>query len=771
MKTTSLYFTTTMLSVLLASSASAAPRVKPSDKASAPAETPLCGIHLLPKRDASKRAPNKGVVFVPQTEVEPNNSVGTANSVSLGRGSGQSAAFNLNGNLASSISATPFTTNAEPNGSINLATPTGLTPGNLGFVKTSSSIASTPSTGDFDMFSVQALSGQEIYIETLANASSSLDPVVAVWNSVGDFETFDNDSGAGNNSLLRFRVPANGTYFISIESVGNNFSDPFDPNSGQGTTGIGNYEMVFGLNNIMTFPTAAEDNGSIPLATITGITGSTPGTFQTSSTISATPATGDYDHFAVQALRGQTLRIETLADSASSLDTYMLLRDAAGNVLAEDDDAGIGSNSLIQFTVPADGTYYIGIEDYNSIQGDSFNSNSGSGVGNTGDYSLFITLVDVSDEDFFQINIGAGELLTIRSNSSAVTGITVYNGSGAPRFTSFDPVNDFITFPNPNPILTGGSPSLSTILETAGTYYVSFTGSQLGGAYDVDVAIAAPGLIDQPNGTKQILFLDFDGATNFDASFLGGNSNTTLSPLSTFLPEWSLSPSDENAVIDAIIAVVQDRMVTDFINSGLNGDFNTTGTPGEFALEIRNSRDHADPFGQPNVSRIIIGGTIAESGINTIGIAESIDVGNYETEETALVLLDVLSDATGGASVNTYAVGPSFTKIQAVGRAVGLVTAHEAGHFFGCWHTENTNSQPEIMDQGGNAAQLFGVGSDSIWGTADDFQTRFGVDQFNAAEAVYQGNENTQGILTFGLSTGANGIFNNPAQVDNWFVY
>jgi hypothetical protein len=53
-----------------------------------------------------------------------------------------------------------------------------------------------------------------------------------------------------------------------------------------------------------------------------------------------------------------------------------------------------------------------------------------------------------------------------------------------------------------------------------------------------------------------------------------------------------------------------------------------------------------DPWGQPNVSRIIIGGTQVElfgEEIGIYGIAESIDVGNFVTNETAVVLLDALS--------------------------------------------------------------------------------------------------------------------------------
>ena len=74
---------------------------------------------------------------------------------------------------------------------------------------------------------------------------------------------------------------------------------------------------------------------------------------------------------------------------------------------------------------------------------------------------------------------------------------------------------------------------------------------------------------------------------------------------------------------------MRENIEEDMIASGLNPDFR---------IRILNSRDHRDPWGNANVSRVIVGGTIAESGIDTIGIAQSIDPGNFETEESALVL-------------------------------------------------------------------------------------------------------------------------------------
>ena len=108
-----------------------------------------------------------------------------------------------------------------------------------------------------------------------------------------------------------------------------------------------------------------------------------------------------------------------------------------------------------------------------------------------------------------------------------------------------------------------------------------------------------------------------------------------MSPLATFLGRWGLPASAENELIDRVVATVRENIKQDLVARGLNDDV---------AVKVLNSRDNKDPFGKQNVSRVIVGGTIAQSGVDTIGIAQSIDPGNYGHEETALVLLDILSD-------------------------------------------------------------------------------------------------------------------------------
>jgi len=243
---------------------------------------------------------------------------------------------------------------------------------------------------------------------------------------------------------------------------------------------------------------------------------------------------------------------------------------------------------------------------------------------------------------------------------------------------------------------------------------------------------------------NQTLYLDFDGA-RVNTGVFGGPGTRELTPFAAFLANWGLTRADEDAMIDAVVAGVTENLKQDMVRSGLND---------RFQLRILNSKDNRDPWGKPNVSRIIVGGTIAESGVDTIGIAQSIDPGNFETEETALVLLDVVSAPAGdsAASMNTY-LTPASDRKAFVGRALSNVIAHEAGHFFGNFHTDNQDDVANLMDAGGTGfATLFGVGPDGVGGTADDPDVDFGDDRFLPAEG-FTGTEDTLGRVAFGVTS------------------
>ena len=58
---------------------------------------------------------------------------------------------------------------------------------------------------------------------------------------------------------------------------------------------------------------------------------------------------------------------------------------------------------------------------------------------------------------------------------------------------------------------------------------------------------------------------------------------------------------------------MRENIRRDLIEQGLNDSI---------AVQVTNSKDNPDIFGKPNVYRVIVGGTIEQSGIPTIGIAQ-----------------------------------------------------------------------------------------------------------------------------------------------------
>jgi hypothetical protein len=489
----------------------------------------------------------------------------------------------------------------------------------------------------------------------------------------------------------------------------------------------------------VTRPANPEDDGSIPLAGATGV-GAGRRAIVTQATIgdgphgSAGTGTNDFDFYSLQATAGQVVTVQT-ATPTGLLDTLVALYTPDGTVVATNDDSGGSFDSLLKYEAPATGTYYAVVAAYSGLPADPFDPASGDGGASEGPYTVTISAL-ADDQDFFAVKLRAGDVLGA-SVKGAPAYLTVYDTT--PREVHGSDQDASFVYPMDSPLPGGGNAATDYVATRTGWHYVGVARGE--GSYDITVEAYRPVL----QGAKpvQTLFLDFDGG-RVNTGVFGGTGNVTLSPFSAFLAKWGISSAQEDAVIDAVVAGVTENIRQDLIDSGLNA---------RFRLRILNSKDHADPGGQANVSRIIVGGTIAESGVDTIGIAQSIDPGNFETAETALVLQDVLSEPAGEpASLNTYLTEDS-DRVAFVGRAVGNVTAHEAGHFFGDWHTDNADDVANLMDSGGdNFDVLFGVGPDHIGGTADDPDVDFGDDRFSPDEG-FIGTQDTLGRIVFGVTS------------------
>lgn len=482
---------------------------------------------------------------------------------------------------------------------------------------------------------------------------------------------------------------------------------------------------------------STEDDGSITLARNTGLRPGRPA--RTTGTIgdgphgSAGNGSGDFDFYAVRgAAAGQRLAVD-IDSLGSGLDSVVILWDAAGNAIAANDDAAVGSlDSLLVATLPAAGDYFLSVLGFASFPEDPFDSGSGDGADSEGAYATTLGLNTV-DADFYAVDLRAGDVLS-GSISGSGANLAVYGPDRREVFGSTQDASSI--YPADSPLTGGGNAVVDHVAASSGRHYVATYG--LGGDYSVNLEVYRPG--PDARNVTQTIFLDFNGQ-RINTGIFGGRGVTQLSPQSAFLGRWGIPASQQNALINRVVTTVTENLREDFSGTGVR-------------VRILNSRDHADPFGQADVSRLIVGGTIEESGVATIGIAQSIDPGNFDTTESALILLDVLSDPGDAedapASLNTY-LTPASNRVRFVGTALGNIASHEAGHYLGNWHVDQFNPVLNLMDQGGNFPLLYGVGPDGVGGTADDPDVDFGRDTLNPNEG-FTGLENTRARTRWSLT-------------------
>ncbi|MEM6336119.1 MAG: hypothetical protein AAF752_06100 [Bacteroidota bacterium] len=502
------------------------------------------------------------------------------------------------------------------------------------------------------------------------------------------------------------------------------------------------------------------DNGDINKAIPTGLAAG--GYIRYSGRIGDGPfgsdnggTSGDYDFYAVSLAAGEKLTVDLR--TPGSFNGALTVYSATGDALASNNSFSASSAKYLTYRATTAETVYLMVRGFGTgAQSDPFDSSSGAGIAREGTYDLRLGLNGL-DVDFYAVSLDAGDVLGVSVDATGFSiraSVEIY-GPGGSIYQGSSLDLSFLYAPN-SPLPGGDNAVAAIVADVAGTYAIEI--GDVGAAYSAEVSVRGTGIDEQlakaPN--KQTLFVDFDGATIDARDLFGqGNRTATLSPLSSFLANWGLNASDEDAVINAIL-----QSVTETVKNDLG---RYAPTSGRFNVEILNSRDHADPGTTNNTSRLIVGGTIAEIGFSTIGIAQFIDPGNYGTNDTAVILLDLLSaPASDPNSLNQYSLSNGATKIDLIGTGVGNVVSHEAGHFLGLYHTENSNSTPSVIDRGGNLANLVGVGANRIYETPlDDFENGTGPggddvdvdlldDVYSAAESL-RGIERTAPIVAFGL--------------------
>ena len=447
--------------------------------------------------------------------------------------------------------------------------------------------------------------------------------------------------------------------------------------------------------------------------------------------------TGDYDFYGIGRLvPGQVITIDITTEQVEPrLDTKVALYNSRGDRLEQNDDGVFGQrDSYLQTTIAEEEDYYVIVRGINSDwPSNPFDPTSGPKVGSEGPYTITLGL-DATDTDWFSMDLSAGDVVSASVGSEAL--LAMFADTRGDTLMQSD-LDRSVAYADTSPLLRGGTANLAHVAPHNGRFAVAAaTGT---GAYSMHLAVFRPGLESEDSG--QILFVDFDGAS-YDASALGGHQNAQLSPLSHFLALQQLQ-GDEDAIIDRALAVVAENLIEDLkLELG-----------SQPALQLLNSRDHADPWGAPNVSRIIVGGSQHELGLNTVGIAESIDVGNFKHNETAVVLLDVITDPLAAASFAAVERAPHVSMADLLGLALGNVIAHEAGHLFASFHTGHPDYPVQLMAGGPDPADFVGAGADRVLGTADDRDIDLGRSPYKALEG-YVGFQDTRSAVGYGLLAG-----------------
>ena len=261
----------------------------------------------------------------------------------------------------------------------------------------------------------------------------------------------------------------------------------------------------------------AESNDIFSQAFNSGLSSTSPGTFSSAGVMGDNPnvAPGldvDFIKFQLNAGDKVTIDIDT-AGLNSSLDSFLRLFDADGNVLAVNDDAPAPGeapsldfhDSYLNFTAKVSGTYYIAVSGYNNFSYNPLSEGSGT-PGATGAYNFTLNVIPLGpfepndaipqatntgivgsgsasfsasigdglfgttsgDYDWFSLSANAGQMITIDIDAQSIgssldTAVGLYNSSGTLLAVNYDYGSSLDSF-------------LEFTTNTADTYYVVVRG-------------------------------------------------------------------------------------------------------------------------------------------------------------------------------------------------------------------------------------------------------------------------------------------------------
>lgn len=338
--------------------------------------------------------------------------------------------------------------------------------------------------------------------------------------------------------------------------------------------------------------------------------------------------------------------------------------------------------------------------------------------------------------DIYQMNLNHGDVLHVslrdESGNRPPSHLVLRGGVNEVFMKTAGPLPDL---PVNTTLPTGGDIELAYVIATGGAYHVE-VGSDSGGSgsYRADFSVVRPGSEYQPPGTKQVLFLDFDGAVvdvENDICRCPGSATSGdiyLPGVRDYLDDYGLVSSfTPRSVVDDV-----EQQLIEHIVATVTENFDAP--QGAIDIEIVDSRT-TDAWGATNVSRVIVGGDNSLTSLPLTGRAESNDPGNIALAETALAQFGVstnLLTSEVGLRINPAIRNQLSAKIKALAIHWGNIISHEAAHLFGGYHTDGHNTEYDLMDASGLLTAFLGPNGvfDGNLPGGDDRDLEFGTDVF-----------------------------------------
>lgn len=217
--------------------------------------------------------------------------------------------------------------------------------------------------GGFDVYTFDVVAGETYLISLYGSGASALpDTFLTLFDDGGNLFNFDDDGGAGVNSLITFTATTTGTWYVGVEG--------FSLTQGGGYT-------LDAVQQSAT-PDVPDTFGGAATLDMNGVTYGfiDPGTNDIYG-----PIFGDVDTytFTVEAGKIYTIEVAGGADYLSDylnlepgeLDTFIFLYDSDGNLLDFNDDIVFPTDisSSLSFFATEDATYYLDVASYSPWEG------------------------------------------------------------------------------------------------------------------------------------------------------------------------------------------------------------------------------------------------------------------------------------------------------------------------------------------------------------------------------------------------------------------